>query len=1828
MKHSSTIFPKGLIRQIWLTSLLCAGIMIAANATITVSLSSPDMTYTPGQNNTFTFNVSLTYGGAEYLERYEFVFPAGFTVVSGTPASGAGNCGGNNGVQSICSPSISWRTAGVPCTGAYPPTGCGTYTAAMSVFTITVSIPGGFTGPLVTTLNSIGDGFLLPAGSVDQDQVTFQQLVAPPPGEPCTLNCPADITINLDPGACSAVVNYPAPAFQGDCPLDIILPANITQNNDLTTIQDALQCGVNPTSHWRAYDLAAMGVVGNFNMQSLGMASWSAGTVQIFVYAYSGALPSGTLDLNQMTLLGQSNPFNVGAFALSTIPLTADVLIPQGSKICVEQRQTAGGPWCIASNYAGNSQPGYMNCIGSPFGFPAVPTSYDNLGYGYMMPIQVLHGQTIQIGGSLVQTSGLPSGSFFPIGTTQNCYKLVNSQTGQEVASCCFNVKVNEYSGQVLTALACNDLVQVSLDGNCTAILNADEILEGGPYHCYDNYIVEIQQGNIWVPAILGPQYVGQLLVVRVTDPVTGNSCWGQVLVEDKLPPQLECTDYTLSCGQDLTPVFTPPIMGTSTCSQYPGLPIGPNAGTVTTSTCTVSLPQGVEIVDVNLCVKITHTWIGDCYVQLINPNGAVTDCWGFGQCGGTQNMWQKFDDSGPQIVQCTDINNGCDFILQPVATQLGTPSLDQYIATNPNGTWTLMVTDIANGDGGTLDEWHLEIQYAQNAPFAPTVTDNCDNNVTLMYHDVAQGALCDTTVIHRTWTATDDAGNTAQCVQNLTIEPLSLDALQCPDNYIGSCGGSTDPNVTGWPTVDGVQIVEGGVCNIFVGYWDQPLVDCGNGTKIIRRWTVLDWCAQEVAECVQVIKMTDNQAPVLTCPADQTIGTDPWFCNKDVNLTIPGAYDACGTSFTLTPSVDAGTLVHFGGNNWRVDDLPVGTHTVTWTAQDACGNGSTCTYHITVVDDVPPVPVCDEHTVLTLTTDNGLNEGLTKIYATTFDDGSYDNCGPVTFLARRMDSCIDFDWIGPNGEYPNNDGGLPESIDKGLTLQPWVPFACCDVGNTIMVELRVTDLSGNINSCMVEVLVQDKLPPYIACPPDITVSCDYWFDGHETNGFEPVDGLENVFGNVLDAYDYDESDRQSIIINDPGNHTISQPHNWGKDGWADDNCNVDITVRTRIFNDCTGETLPSGGPAHAVRLVERTFRAQDGQGNTSTCRQRVWVVDFDPFYITDTQCGLNNADDVRWPCDLTLTDCPAGPLTPDNLSAYAPNNKPVVNDDNCSIVGVAYDDQVFYFVDNACYKIIRTWAVIDWCQYNPVTHAGYWTYVQVIKVHDQVGPQFENCPNAPITLCTDDPNVDLPSNNQVFLGENDPNSSACSVHVKMTQAVHETCSDKVIYDVKIYPNNGPDYVLIVAPTEVSVDTNGEAVLTMDTRQNSLPSNHPIRKYGLPYNDRVCSNWPLPGGTKDYHKILWSVEDGCGNQSTCQYLFRLEDCKKPSPVCVGLSSVVMPTSGAVTIWAKDFDASSFDDCTSHADLLFSFSGTAYEPSHVFDCDAIDANGSPSFLVQIWAADEGNDQNCNGFVNPLGIEWSERNKDYCTTFIVIDDNANVCDQGAGVGGVIHTESQEAVAQATVTLTNPVNGQVMNTFMTDQNGIYHFLNPLFGYKITALRNDDHKNGVSTLDLVLIQKHLLGLKPLNSPYKLIAADANNSGSVSALDLIEIRKLILGLYSEFPKNTSWRFVDASYDFPNPSQPWPFDEIVDVDALTMGHDFVGVKVGDVNGNVVANATQVQTRNAKGLLEFSTSLQDVVTRSNSDGACEWCEFRRYSGIPVYVADSRTGTDRR
>ena len=182
-------------------------------------------------------------------------------------------------------------------------------------------------------------------------------------------------------------------------------------------------------------------------------------------------------------------------------------------------------------------------------------------------------------------------------------------------------------------------------------------------------------------------------------------------------------------------------------------------------------------------------------------------------------------------------------------------------------------------------------------------------------------------------------------------------------------------------------------------------------------------------------------------------------------------------------------------------------------------------------------------------------------------------------------------------------------------------------------------------------------------------------------------------------------------------------------------------------------------------------------------------------------------------------------------------------------------------------------------------------------------------------------------------------------------------------------------------------------------------------------------------------------------------------------------------------------------------------------------------------------------------------------------LYVEDGFDTCPDFYRLEGNIYTEEGDMVQSVEVGL----NAEPF-VYVTDNDGFYTFsvLEEL-DYEISPYLNSDITNGVTVYDLVLISQHILGLNLLDSPYKLIAADANNNQLVTTLDLIAIRKVILQMEVAFPNNTSWRFVDAQHIFPNPYAPWGFPETINFTFLETNYldsDFIGVKVGDVNGSV------------------------------------------------------------
>ncbi|HCV51167.1 MAG TPA: hypothetical protein DGP89_07450, partial [Saprospirales bacterium] len=376
------------------------------------------------------------------------------------------------------------------------------------------------------------------------------------------------------------------------------------------------------------------------------------------------------------------------------------------------------------------------------------------------------------------------------------------------------------------------------------------------------------------------------------------------------------------------------------------------------------------------------------------------------------------------------------------------------------------------------------------------------------------------------------------------------------------------------------------------------------------------------------------------------------------------------------------------------------------------------------------------------------------------------------------------------------------------------------------------------------------------------------------------------------------------------------------------------------------------------------------------------------------------------------------------------------------------------------------------------------------------------------------------------------------------------------------------------------------------------------------------------------HVVTWKVTDGCGNVSSCTTTFMVVDQKAPTPYCINVYTALMadpdgdgPLSPMVELWAKDFDKGAFDNCTEQEDLLFTFGDSfpvleLLNEAHYFKGEGQLATEAEYLAgnAQYWDPVEqtaGMVFDCDDrpSVNiEIRVTDAKGNSDTCLIFLGIIDNQDGCDNAgskADIAGNISTSTGEFVQGTEVRLGALLPEYPRSTEVVD--GTFAFSdNDLFiDYDVTAALNDNPTNGVSTLDLVLIQRHIVGLSELDSPYKVIAADISNDEKLSALDIIELRKVILGVQDEFNSVDSWRFVDAAQEFADVLSPWPVDYSVDIDNLESNinsANMVAVKMGDVNDTYTSftnQSTDVRSGNS-----VSLSVVDAELVSNTVGIIE------------------------
>ena len=181
----------------------------------------------------------------------------------------------------------------------------------------------------------------------------------------------------------------------------------------------------------------------------------------------------------------------------------------------------------------------------------------------------------------------------------------------------------------------------------------------------------------------------------------------------------------------------------------------------------------------------------------------------------------------------------------------------------------------------------------------------------------------------------------------------------------------------------------------------------------------------------------------------------------------------------------------------------------------------------------------------------------------------------------------------------------------------------------------------------------------------------------------------------------------------------------------------------------------------------------------------------------------------------------------------------------------------------------------------------------------------------------------------------------------------------------------------------------------------------------------------------------------------------------------------------------------------------------------------------------------------------------------------------------LSGKIEYYSGSQLGVSGVTL--KINDGALGSTISGSDGSYTINGPKAGsVTLTPILSNDMPvaNGVTTADITLIRRHVLGLAALDSPYKVLAGDVNGSDSVTTADITLIRRLILGSTTNFSTGL-WRFVPADELITNTAKPWTASRMRQYTFLASGEmsqqNFKAIKLGDVNGSWKQPATSTGT---------------------------------------------------
>jgi subtilisin-like proprotein convertase family protein len=402
--------------------------------------------------------------------------------------------------------------------------------------------------------------------------------------------------------------------------------------------------------------------------------------------------------------------------------------------------------------------------------------------------------------------------------------------------------------------------------------------------------------------------------------------------------------------------------LATFTQATPTAIPTGP---AVVTSTLVVA-GAGTFLYDLDLTTNLTHTFAADLDITISSPAGTVVTLTTDNGAGNDNvfngTLWD--DDANPagQVPYVT--NNGLATDHAYVNLTLASPlvpeeAMGAFIGEDPNGTWTITISDDLAGDGGSLDSWTLNITTLDTVPTVDPVANF--TQATPVAIPAGPAVVTSTLVVAGAGTSLFDLNLTTNLTHTFaadlditlmspagTVVTLTTDNGAGNDNVFNGTVWDDDANPAGqvpYVTNNGVAsdhayvnltlaspLVPEEAMAAFIG--EDP-----NGTWTI---TISDDLAGDSGslDSWTLSIVTADCACILTCPANVTQANDPDQCGAVVNYPPPTTTGSCGA---VTCSPPSGSF------------FPVGTTTVTCSEPTPV----TCMFTVTVNDTQPPTITC-----------------------------------------------------------------------------------------------------------------------------------------------------------------------------------------------------------------------------------------------------------------------------------------------------------------------------------------------------------------------------------------------------------------------------------------------------------------------------------------------------------------------------------------------------------------------------------------------------------------------------------------------------------------------------------------------------------------------------------------------------------------------------------------------------------------------------------------------------------------------------------------------------